>query len=85
MYAPRAAGRKSLEPPRGRRLASSAGGLEQGFEGGREGSVLEAVPGATEGPGDRSASRTRRSLFGTDTQRGVLTGLSRERNLRSKI
>ena len=25
------------------------------------------------------------SLFGTDTQRGVLTGLSRERNLRSKI
>jgi hypothetical protein len=25
------------------------------------------------------------SLFGTDTQRGVLTGLSHERNLRSKI
>ena len=29
--------------------------------------------------------RARRRLFGTDTQRGVLTGLSRERNLRSKI
>ena len=29
--------------------------------------------------------RTQWSFFGTDTQRGVLTGLSRERNLRSKI
>ena len=30
-------------------------------------------------------TRTRWSLFRTDTQRGVLSGLSRERNLRSKI
>ena len=28
---------------------------------------------------------TRWSLFGTDTQRGVVTGLSRDRNLRAKI
>jgi hypothetical protein len=28
---------------------------------------------------------TQRSLFRTDTQRGVVTGLSRDRNLRSKI
>ena len=34
---------------------------------------------------DLDKSITLRSLFGTDTQRGVLTGLSRERNLRSKI
>ena len=76
--------RKEFGPPRGRRLASSAGGLEQGFEVVGGGRVLKRSPGQRK-PGDRSASRTRRSLFGTDTQRGVLTGLSRERNLRSKI
>ena len=33
----------------------------------------------------RSVSHTRWRLFKTGTQRGVLSGLSRERNLRSKI
>ena len=75
-------------------LAFTPGGPGRG-RGGRGEQALEAIRGGRFSPGTPSfpphapapggGGRTRRRLFGTDTQRGVLTGLSRERNLRSKI
>ena len=46
MYAPRATGGEEFGTATRATLSFFRRGLEQGFEGGREGSVLEAVPGA---------------------------------------